>query len=109
MSSLYSTQLRVALIVLLLNAPFACSTNIQDQLASDYEGKVLTLRHFYAGGHLKFHADGTLEGDSAIAPCTVDGQLLVNEVKLQKRSLVIRGRRIILLFDSKSKTFHDAL
>jgi len=109
MSSSRCPKLRVALIALLLYAPLSWSTNLQDQLSSDYAGKVITFRHFYSGDHLKFHADGTLEGDAPIGPWTVDGQLLVNEVKLQKGSLVIRGRRIILLFDSKSKTFQDAL
>ena len=109
MSLLTSTRLRLVLTTLLLYAPFGQSDTIKDQLASDYTGKVLTLRHFYTGEHLKFHADGTLDGDSPIGPWTVDGQLLVTEAKLQKSTLVIRGRRLILLYDSKSKTFQDAL
>jgi TonB family protein len=109
MSLLISTRLRLALVTLLLCVQLAWSSSVGDQFAADYQGKILTLRHFYAGEHLKFHADGTLEGDAPIGPWTVDGQLLVNEAKLQKSNLVIRGRRLILLYESKSKTFQDAL
>jgi len=109
MSLLSSTRLRFVLTTLLLYAPLGQSDTVKEQLASDYTGKVLTLRHFYVGEHLKFRADGTLEGDSPIGPWTVDGQLLVTEAKLQKSNLIIRGRRLILLYDSKLKTFQDSL
>jgi TonB family protein len=109
MSLLSSTRLRFVLTTLLLYAPLGQTDTVKEQLASDYTGKVLTLRHFYVGEHLKFRADGTLEGDSPIGPWTVDGQLLVTEAKLQKSNLVIRGRRLILLYDSKLKTFQDSL
>ena len=109
MSLLSSTRLRFVLTTLLLYAPLGQSDTVKEQLASDYTGKVLTLRHFYVGGPLKFRADGTLEGDSPIGPWTVDGQLLVTEAKLQKSNLIIRGRRLILLYDSKLKTFQDSL
>ena len=109
MSLLSSTRLRFVLTTLLLYAPLGQSDTVKEQLASDYTGKVLTLRHFYVGEHLKFRADGTLEGDSPIGPWTVDGQLLVTEAKVQKSNLVIRGRRLILLYDSKLKTFQDSL
>ena len=109
MSLLSSTRLRFVLTTLLLYAPLGQSDTVKEQLASDYTGKVLTLRHFYVGEHLKFRADGTLEGDSPIGPWTVDGQLLVTEARLQKSNLIIRGRRLILLYDSKLKTFQDSL
>jgi TonB family protein len=107
--SLTNTPFRLALITLILCAPLTWSSNVQDQLASEYIGKTLTLRHFYSGDHLAFRADGTLDGTAPLGPWTVDGKLVIDEIKLHKSTLVVRGRRLILVFDSKSKTFQDYL
>jgi TonB family protein len=70
-------------------------------LKSDYQGKVLTLRHFYEGDHLVFSADGTLAGRAAVGPWTVDGQIFVQTIEVKGRVLRIRGRRVCLIFDKK--------
>jgi TonB family protein len=91
--------------MLLLPLRFACadSGGIERQLKSDYVDKVLTLRHFYGGEQLRFHADGTLQGDAEVGPWTVDAQIVVKEVRLQGGLLTIKGRRIYRYFDSWSK------
>jgi len=93
------------LAVLLLPLWFAWANDggIDDQLKSDYAGKTLTLRHFYSGEHLRFHSDGTLQGDAPVGPWTLDGQVAVEEIHVRDGLLVIKGRRVYLIFDSQLK------
>lgn len=93
------------LAVLLLPSWFAWANDgrIDDQLKADYAGKTLTLRHFYSGEHLRFHSDGTLQGDAPVGPWTLDGQIAVEEIHVLDGLLVIKGRRIYLIFDSQLK------
>jgi TonB family protein len=85
------------------------SDDLADQLKSDYAGKVLTLRHFYAGTHLSFESDGSLVGSAKEGPWTVDGQVSVNSVRVHERTLRISARRILMVLDSKSKLLRDEL
>jgi TonB family protein len=92
------------LAVLLLPLRFAhADAGIDEQLKSDYVGKVLTLRHFYSGAHLRFHADGTLQGDAPVGPWTLDGQIAVEEIHVRDGLLVIKGRRVYRIFDTQLK------
>jgi len=90
-------------MLLPLRFAWADSDGIEGQLKSDYVDKVLTLRHFYSGDHLRFHADGTLQGNAPIGPWTLDAQIAVKEVSLRDGLLTIKGRRIYLWIDSWSK------
>jgi TonB family protein len=83
--------------------------DVADQLKSEYQGKVLTLRHFYSGKHLAYQADGSLAGRADLGPWTVDGQILVQMIEKKGRTLRIRGRRVCLTFDSKNGPPHDVL
>jgi TonB family protein len=98
----------LALLSLPLRVARADDTEIESQLKSAYLGNVITLRHFYSFEHLRFHADGTLDGDSLIGPWTLAGQIEVKEIHLRGNLLVIKGRRIQLSIDAKGKT-HDQL
>jgi TonB family protein len=82
---------------------WAGSHDLETQLKANYAGKVLTLRHFYHGDHLKFHSDGSLAGAASEGPWTIDGQIAVEEIQLHGGLLEIKGRRIYVIFDSKSK------
>jgi hypothetical protein len=63
------------LVLTLLPARSAwASDTVEKQLKSEYSDKVVTLRHFYSGEHLKFRPDGTLEGYASTGPWTLDGQ-----------------------------------
>lgn len=84
----------------LFSLGWANNGGLEKDLKSDYVGKTLTLRHFYGGDHLKFSADGTLQGDAPIGPWTVDGQIAVEKVELKGNMLELRGRRINVVFDS---------
>jgi len=95
----------VLLPMLLMPPKFAWADNdgIEGQLKSDYADKVLTLRHFYGGEHLRFHADGTLKGNASIGPWTLDANIVGKEFLLHDGVLIIKGRRIYWVFDSSSQ------
>jgi TonB family protein len=77
------------------------SDSVEKQLKSEYSDKVLALRHFYSGDHLKFRPDGTLEGYASTGPWTLDGQIEVQEIHLRGAQLMIKGRRIHSIFDAQ--------
>jgi TonB family protein len=105
--SLYSkgnvAVLLIAVLLLPLRFAWADDGGIENQLKSDYANKVLTLRRFYSGEHLRFHSDGTLNGDAPVGPWTLDGQIEVEGVHLHSSRLVIKGRRIHQIFDAQHK------
>jgi TonB family protein len=92
------TVMLLAMLLLPLRFAWADGEGIDGQLKSDYVGKVLTLRHFYSGEHLQFHADGKLQGDAEVGPWTLDAQIAVTEVRLRSGLLIIKG-----VFDSQFK------
>jgi len=83
--------------------------DLEEQLKSDYLDKILTLRHSYKGKHLSFRSDGSVSGKSDLGPWTVDGQIFVERIKLGDHHLQIRGRRICLVFNSKTNSYYDVL
>src|SRR5450432_4394129 len=70
--------------------------SFDEQLKFDYRDKVLTLRHFYSGDHLRFRTDGTLQGPAPVSLWTLDGQIEVEDIHLHGARLDIKGRRIHL-------------
>ena len=90
------------LVVTLLSMRPAWAGDLEKQVKFDYLEKVLTLRHFYSGEHLKFHSDGTLQGDAPVGLWTLDGQIEVEDVHLRGAWLVMKGRRIHRTFDAQS-------
>jgi TonB family protein len=106
-----ATLLFVPILLLLCGcAPLAfAGDDLDEQLKSDYQGKILTLRHFYKGENLSFSSDGSLLGDADVGPWTVDAQVLVKSIQLGDRGLEIRGRRVCLVFDSNGKRHRDVL
>lgn len=98
-----ATLILLAVLLLLLRLARSDDGGIEQQLKSDYAGKVLTLRHFYCGDHLRFHSDGALNGDAPVGPWTLDGQIAVEEVHLRNGLVVIKARRIYRIFDTQLK------
>jgi len=97
------TAVLIAVLLLPLRFAWADKSDLEGQLKSGYEGKTLTLRHFYSGEHLRFHSDGALSGYAQVGPWTLDGQIAVDKIQLRGGLLVIQGRRIHLNFDSQHK------
>lgn len=92
----------LALVLLSMQSARA-DQDIEKQVKFDYLEKMLTLRHFYSGGHLKFHSDATLEGYASVGPWTLDGQIEVEDIHVRGAQLVIKGRRIHRIFDGQQK------
>ena len=90
----------LALTLLSIRTAWA-DRGFEAQIKFDYLDKVLTLRHFYSGDHLRFRSDGTLQGDAPLGPWTLDGQLEVEDVQLHGAHLLIKGRRIHRVFDAQ--------
>ena len=90
-------------VVVPLRFARADKNDLNKQLESDYAGKALTLRHFYSGEHLRFHSDGTLQGDTSVDPWTIDGQIAIEDIHVRSGLVVVKGRRIYLIFDSQLK------
>lgn len=106
--SLQLIVLATACIANLLRAS-AQASEIEEQLKAEYQGKVLTLRHFYEGPKLHFDSRGQIVGDTTIGPWTVDGQIKVKEIHLQGRTLELKGRRVFLFFDVTTNRMKDAI
>lgn len=93
----------LCLCPLLIALPSAeAAEDIGKQLKSEYQGKVLTLRHFYSGACLRFAADGSTIPQAPVGSWTVDGQLQVQSIQLRGRIRKIEGRRRFMFFDSES-------
>jgi TonB family protein len=90
-------------LTLLSTRPVRADENLEKQVKADYLDKVLTLRHFYSGEHLKFHSDGSLQRSASPGPWTLDGQIQVEDVHLHGAQLVIKARRIHRIFDNQGK------
>ena len=86
-------------MVFLIAGP-ARADDLQKQLNSEYADKVLTLRRFYEGNHLKFLSDGRLVGDAPVGPWTVDSRVEIKQIHAKNCLIEIKGRRIHLAFDS---------
>jgi TonB family protein len=103
------TAALMLLAVSLPSSPALGSDDLEEKLRSDYQDKILTLRHFYTGKHLAFQADGSPIRSAEVGPWTVNGQLLVTHIKRHGRALEIKGRRVCLVFDAKGKPYRDVL
>lgn len=97
----------IALIALILPAAVYDKITEQD-LQSEYGGKVLTLRHRYWGPQLRFNASGNFVGSGDTGPWTLAGQVRVRDIALKNGVLRIRGQRLFLFYDPDSKSLQDA-
>lgn len=82
--------------------------NLQKHLQDRFLKQVLTIRNFYGGDHLSFDSHGVLvKGDKTIGHegCWCAAQLEVEKIELKKGKLILRGPRIVGVYDSKKKTF----
>jgi TonB family protein len=105
-----AVMLAPMLFALVLRAPTArAADDLESQLKTDYLGKVLTLRHFYSGHHLRFNWDGAVIGLAKAGPWTTDGQISITKIELRGRILELTGRRVCLVFDAKAKPYRDVL
>ncbi len=104
-------SLGFSLCLILLLPPLAAGqtrSELERTLNAEYQGKVLTQRHFLTGTRLQYTADG-VSAASETGPWTTDGQLRVLRVSLPNdHTLEIQGERLFLVYDSATKGFLDA-
>jgi TonB family protein len=103
-----ATSLVLLLIALAVSRAWA-RDDVTEKLKTDYQGKTLTLRHFYQGNHLVFQSNGELTGRATIGPWTVNGQISITSIEVHDHTVKIRGRRVCLAFDPKAKPFRDVV
>jgi len=77
------------------------------ELENKYADKILTLRQFYSGDHLRFDAHGELLGASPTGPWTMYGTLRVKEITFREGVVHIRGQRQFLFYDPEKKILRD--
>lgn len=98
------------LLFAFLSGPAACpafATVSDADLQKEYGDKVLTLRQFYPGAHLRFDSSGKLIGKTAIGSWTTDGMIRVESVSVSNNGLRIRGERLFLIFDEATHRMRD--
>jgi TonB family protein len=96
----------IAILAIALPVPLSSQEDVSERLKA---GNVLILRHFYVGEALTFAPDGTLVGSAETGPWTVAAQIKVRNAKISAGNLVIRGRRLLLVFDPETKKMRDLL
>lgn len=84
-------------IILLVIAVQAQSPEIQQSVQSRYQDKILLLRGFLPGDKLRFDAAGTPIGNPSAGNWTADGFVLITEAKVFGQTLVIKGRRMLVI------------
>lgn len=99
----------LVLCIFVISLPAWAGDNLEEQMRTEYQNKVLTQRHFYGGDHLVYRFDGSLIDEAKVGPWTVDGQISVLDVEVREQALHIHGRRVFLVFDSKAKPYRDVL
>jgi TonB family protein len=99
----------VGLWLLFPSVPRAFAGNLDNVIASEYPDKILTLRHFYGGDRLHLYGDGALVDDAPAGTWASDAKIEVRDASQNGSVLTIKGRRIYLVYDSKSKEFVDVL
>jgi TonB family protein len=78
----------------------ARANNLDQELQSDYVGKMLTFRQFYSSDRLRFDSDGKILSDPDTGPWTLYGKIEVEKARLEHGALRLTGRRVQIMFDS---------
>lgn len=96
------TCLAASFLLLLIAGRAARADDLQAYLNKEYGGKVLTLRLFYEGDHLRFLPNGNLVGDAPVGPWTINGRVEIKQIQVKSGLIEIKARRIHVIFDSKN-------
>ena len=72
---------------------------LQQKLRSSMNGSVVTLRQFFQGRYLKFDSNGDPIDPPKTNTWTLDSKLNVSDVEVHERKIVIKGRRLAVIFE----------
>lgn len=81
---------------------------MEKELNRAYGGRVLILRNFYSGSHLRYGADGRLLDPEYPGSWTLNSNVEVKQIKLRSGRIEIDGKRHLLVYDQDKKQFESA-
>jgi TonB family protein len=90
-------------LILIMSAPFALGTSLEEQLRKTYVGTQRMLRHFYDSDALKFDSSGNPKNTGKEGPWTLFGGVIIDSLQLKSGRLELQGRRRMLVFDGANK------
>jgi TonB family protein len=83
------------------------SSILEQSLRDQFQGKIVTLRHFYIAPKLQFNADGKLLGNANEGSWTTYGRVKVTQIKVSGQKLTLKGHRLVLQYDPEGKSFFN--
>ena len=78
---------------------------LEQNMKQKYEGKVLVLRGFYTGRHLRYDPNGKPLKRAQEGAWSVDGGVQIERVKLAEKTLEILGKRVYARYLDELKDF----
>jgi len=101
-------HIRYIVLSLLVVVPLVTFGTVSDaDLQKEYGDKVLTLRQFYPGAHLRFNSSGKLVGKAEPGSWTTDGMVRVEKISLVNGAVHIHEQRLFLFYDKDTKQMRD--
>lgn len=97
----------ISVVLIACAAPLQgrAESDLERDLNSKYEEKILVLHTPYTGEHLSFEPDGTLLKGGSAGTWALDGNVIVGKIKLNRARLDIEARRVYLDWNSDLRQF----
>jgi TonB family protein len=106
LTRLLSTSATLLLVVGIAPLRAHATSEVEQHLRDQYNGKTFVLRNFYRGDRLSYDSAGSLVLDSAVSgDWTVDGFTRVISLDLHGQSLTIQAERLSLLNNGQAFQF----
>lgn len=83
-----------AVLLVLSSSVKANDRDIERLLGDQYKNKVLVLRGFYSGDHLRYDSAGSMTGQAVAGDWTADGFVRVTDVRVARNRLIIKASRL---------------
>jgi TonB family protein len=93
----------LAVICGLVSTGMATDNQLESQLTSQYQTKLLALRHSFESNSQEYTADGTPLTAGKEGPWTVYGRLIVQKIKVDPDRVRIEGKRAVCFFDKSGQ------
>jgi len=76
------------------------------ELKTAYEGKVVTLRNFYAGDAVRLDADGKALENEKVGPWTLYAKIEVTDIGIHGKKLEFYGNRVFMAYQKEKGWVH---
>jgi TonB family protein len=97
-----TTSFLVLLCGVILTAN-AADRPLQDQLADQYVGQTVFLRHAFTSDSQEFDSDGKPMGKVQEGPWTFYGRLVIKKIAVDDDRLLLEGNRVVYKFDQDAE------